>query len=206
MTSLIKHTAKEFYVKQSGITSLLNEFRCTKSKIMHNVTLRGGIASGIFKDKGILYNMQKCVQICCNAKKCHVAFMISGHCFSVTCKNQSLCEVVSARRTKYNSYIAYIYTRSKVDYKLKYNKTTTKGKYKQKKSKNLQEDKKQPKCSKRISKKQTLLARKQLSCMNVEKLKRMHAKETILLRKLAQLKLQMELIKNQRNNDNIRLL
>ena len=39
--------------------------------------------------------------------------MLGNHCFSVSCKTQALCEVVTARSSMYNPKVAYIYARSK---------------------------------------------------------------------------------------------
>ena len=82
---------------------------------MYNVTLRGGITSGTFRDRGKLPNMQECLRICCIAKSCNLAFMLSNHCFSVTCRNQTLCEVVTARTSGYKPQIACIYARSNIE-------------------------------------------------------------------------------------------
>ena len=79
---------------------------------MYNVTLRGGITAGKFRDRGVLPNVEECLRICCIAKSCDLAFMLGNHCFSVSCKTQALCEVATARSSTYNPRVAYIYARS----------------------------------------------------------------------------------------------
>lgn len=82
---------------------------------MENVTLRGGIMTGRFQDRGKVPNMRACVEICCISKTCDVAFMLKNYCFSVTCLNERLCEAVKARSSIYSPRIVYIYARTKSD-------------------------------------------------------------------------------------------
>ena len=86
---------------------------CTNSEIMANVTLRGGIATGRFRDRGKVPNMRACVEICCISKTCDVAFLLKNNCFSVTCLNEKLCEAVKARSSIYSPRLVYIYARTK---------------------------------------------------------------------------------------------
>ena len=101
------------HILSPNFPNLDNEHYCTNSEIMYNVTLQGGITAGKFRDRGVLPNMQECLRICCIAKSCDLAFMLGSHCFSVSCKTQALCEVVTARSSMYNPEVAYIYARSK---------------------------------------------------------------------------------------------
>ena len=80
---------------------------------MSNVTLRGGISTGRFRDRGKVPNMKACVEICCISKTCDVAFLLKNNCFSVTCFNERLCEAVRARSSIYIPKIVYIYARTK---------------------------------------------------------------------------------------------
>lgn len=86
---------------------------CTNSEEMTNVTLRGGISTGHFRDRGKVPNMRACVEICCISKSCDVAFMLKNNCFSVMCFNEKLCEAVRARSSIYAPRIVYIYARTK---------------------------------------------------------------------------------------------
>ena len=196
---------------------------------MYNVTLRGGITSGTFRDRGVLPNMQECLRICCIAKSCDLAFMLSNRCFSVTCKKQTLCEVVTARSSGYKPQIAYIYARSNitnpnpssqtrsqdqsltslpVDEKNHPNQTPNKiihnhtqdSSHKHKKEKNRKvkqispsKHKKKPYKTKKPRRRKKHKGK--IHQRNRAKLKRLYAKERILLRKLSLLKLRMEMIR-----------
>ena len=83
---------------------------------MGNVTLRGGIMTGRFQDRGKVPNMKACVEICCISKTCDVAFMLKNYCFSVTCLNERLCEAVKARSSIYSPRLVYIYARTKSEF------------------------------------------------------------------------------------------
>lgn len=198
---------------------------------MYNVTLQGGITSGTFRDRGELPNMQECLRICCIAKSCDLAFMLSKHCFSVTCKNQSLCEVVTARTSGYKPQIAYIYARSNIiNHQLNQLNANSKseasnetihshkkdGKNKQRKAKkeslnqvNPSMRKKKPYKRKKVRAKKK--HRQEYGKSNRAKLERMYAEERVLLRKLALLKLRMEMLKKKKfgkdknMNDNVLL-
>lgn len=80
---------------------------------MTNVTLRGGITTGRFRDRGKVPNMRACVEICCISKSCDVAFLLKNNCFSVTCFSEKLCEAVKARSSIYSPKLVYIYARTK---------------------------------------------------------------------------------------------
>lgn len=231
------NTSEIPHIPSPSLPSVDSEHYCTNSEIMYNVTLRGGITSGTFRDRGKLPNMQECLRICCIAKSCDLAFMLSNHCFSVTCKNQTLCEVVTARTSGYKPQIAYIYARSNIVNQL--NQIHTKGQsavplsekhhyYSQKSNKtihilkkdgsnrqreakkkklnqvNPSKSKKKPHKRKKLKRKRN--HRRKYSKNNRVKLERMYAEERVLLRKLALLKLRMEILKkkNLGNDENIK--
>ena len=81
---------------------------CKASIIRQNVTLRGGIRSGYFRDQGIVKSMQKCVELCCVSDNCTVAFLLLNRCFSVTCYSESLCSTIPARNLIFQPQVAYI--------------------------------------------------------------------------------------------------
>ncbi|CAB3999838.1 Hypothetical predicted protein [Paramuricea clavata] len=222
-------TSEMPHVPPPSLPSVDSEHYCTNSEIMYNVTLRGGITSGTFRDRGVLPNMQECLRICCIAKSCDLAFMLSNRCFSVTCKKQTLCEVVTARSSGYKPQIAYIYARSNIanhdpsseirsqDQSLTslpvderdhpnqkpnkiINNHTQDSSHKHKKKKNLNvkqispsKHKKKPYKTKKPRRRKKHKGKIHQS--NRAKLKRLYAKERILLRKLSLLKLRMEMIK-----------
>ena len=86
---------------------------CTNSEIMKNVTLRGGINSGKFKDRGWMDDFRLCIKLCCLTKLCDLAFMLRNNCFTVECKSEELCEAVPVKTSAEKPpLLAYIYARS----------------------------------------------------------------------------------------------
>lgn len=86
---------------------------CTNSEIIQNMTLRGGIGAGRFKDRGKMDDFRQCIKICCIAKRCDLAFMLRNNCFSVECVNEELCEAIPVRKmSKHPPVLSYIYARS----------------------------------------------------------------------------------------------
>jgi len=81
---------------------------CQSSDIQQNVTLRGGIKSGHFKDQGTVESMQKCIDLCCSERNCSVAFMLLSRCFSVSCYNETSCNSIPARSLIFQPQLAYL--------------------------------------------------------------------------------------------------
>ena len=214
------------HVPSPSLPSVDSEHYCTNSEIMYNVTLRGGITSGTFRDRGVLPNMQECLRICCIAKSCDLAFMLSNRCFSVTCKKQTLCEVVTARSSGYKPQIAYIYARSNITNHDPSSQTRSQGqslgslpvnekdhpnqkpnktmhnhtqhsshKHKEKNRKQISPSKHKKKPYKTKKPRRRKKQKGKTHQSNRAKLKRLYAKERILLRKLSLLKLRMEMIR-----------
>lgn len=72
------------------------------------MTLRGGIKSGNFTDKGVVKNMDECSAFCCADEKCNVAFLIRDNCFLVSCKDYNSCQVKPALSEYYHPRLAYV--------------------------------------------------------------------------------------------------
>ncbi|XP_074607782.1 uncharacterized protein LOC141860552 isoform X2 [Acropora palmata] len=81
---------------------------CAKAKVLNNVTLKGGKKAGTFNNHGDVVRMDDCQRICCEDKKCNVAFMLGKTCYSVTCKTKDLCDHTKAPPTDYNPQLAYV--------------------------------------------------------------------------------------------------
>ena len=81
---------------------------CDKAKVLNNVTLKGGKKAGKFNNHGDVKGMEECQDICCKDDKCHVAFMLGKTCYSVTCKNEELCEHTKAPPTDFNPKLSYV--------------------------------------------------------------------------------------------------
>lgn len=92
-----------------------NEHYCTNSEVMTNVTLRGGITAGKFRDRGKIKHVKECVNICCLDKSCDLAFLLRNNCFSVSCFNEQLCEVIKAKSSDDKPKLVYIYARTQTE-------------------------------------------------------------------------------------------
>ena len=91
--------------------TILEEYNCGQEDIEYNVTLRGGQFAGIFKDRGPVKNMQECMHLCCNTKKCDVAMMHGSKCFNVHCVNDTTCETIPADDEDIDMQVAHMTTK-----------------------------------------------------------------------------------------------
>lgn len=91
--------------------TILEEYNCGQEDIEYNVTLKGGQYAGIFRDQGPVKNMQECMHMCCNSKKCDVAMMHGPKCFGVQCLNDSTCETIPADDEDIDMQIAHMTTK-----------------------------------------------------------------------------------------------
>ena len=88
-----------------------NSDACDKlsvSNTIFNVTLRGGIKSGNFTDKGVVKHMDECSAYCCADGQCNVAFLIRDNCFLVSCKDYDSCQIKPALSEYYHPRLAYV--------------------------------------------------------------------------------------------------
>ena len=69
---------------------------CTHLDQRDNVTLRGGIKAGKFTKHGVVNNMNRCIDECCQDDSCNVAFMPGTTCYTVNCYSDSMCESIPA--------------------------------------------------------------------------------------------------------------
>jgi len=86
----------------------MEEFICTHSPVLYNVTLRGASKSGIFTDLGAVDNMNMCLALCCELQKCDLAFIIGQTCVAVKCHNEELCQTIKAKPSPLAPQLAYI--------------------------------------------------------------------------------------------------
>ena len=105
---------------------LESRHNCTSSEQKHNVTLRGGLNAGHFKDNGKVVNIQQCIDLCCGETHCDLALMLLENCFTVRCHNKQLCESVPAKTAKYRSKIVYVNKISSVNSTRLFTHTSTK--------------------------------------------------------------------------------
>ncbi|XP_065651596.1 uncharacterized protein LOC101240327 isoform X2 [Hydra vulgaris] len=97
---------------KKNVTLVEDDPNCKSSEVFYNVTLRGGLRSGKFKDRGEMEDIKQCVKICCLLENCDLAFMLSKTCFTVDCIDDSLCDAVPARSTIYSPSICYVYVKN----------------------------------------------------------------------------------------------
>ncbi|XP_065063476.1 uncharacterized protein LOC135690004 isoform X1 [Rhopilema esculentum] len=81
---------------------------CPKTKVINNVTLKGGVDAGEFHDNGQVDDMDKCRRICCEMTQCHLAFMLGKNCFSVKCHDVDACRAQSAKPSNFLPKISYV--------------------------------------------------------------------------------------------------
>ena len=104
----IKPSPSQWLFSKVFTLPLESRHNCTSSEQKHNVTLRGGLNAGHFKDNGKVVNIQQCIDLCCGENHCDLALMLLENCFTVRCHNKQLCESVPAKTSKYRSKIVYV--------------------------------------------------------------------------------------------------
>lgn len=80
----------------------------TSGEILYNVTLKYGIKTGKFSDKGKVGNMSECVRACGRMETCSLAFMLGKQCFAVACYSDALCLTKPAFSPFYKPQIAFV--------------------------------------------------------------------------------------------------
>ena len=75
---------------------------CIPGEVEHDVTLGGGINAGSYTEQGEILNMHECVEWCCKDRKCDVAMVIKGICYTVSCYDLRKCVSVPVRRIQYH--------------------------------------------------------------------------------------------------------
>ena len=86
----------------------MEEFICTHSPVLYNVTLRGASKSGTFTNLGSVDNINLCIALCCELRECDLAFMMGQTCAAVKCHNEELCQTIKAKPSKLAPQLAYI--------------------------------------------------------------------------------------------------
>lgn len=71
----------------------------SRSKIVSNKTLVGGLEAGRFSFVGVVSDMDMCMDRCCAQRGCNVAYMVDKNCFSVACFSPSLCKISDVSST-----------------------------------------------------------------------------------------------------------
>ena len=83
--------------------------RCSRSHILHNHTLKGGLRAGNFSVISQVDSIENCAAICCNERNCDLALMLGEVCYIGDCANTELCVPVPVYpNTSLPSQIAFI--------------------------------------------------------------------------------------------------
>ena len=79
-------------------------------EIRNKTVLARGMLSGTVKLQKGLTDMSKCIDKCCEEKRCHVALMLGKLCYSMECANENACQPKEAPKSiiEKNPTIAYV--------------------------------------------------------------------------------------------------
>ncbi|KAJ7382471.1 hypothetical protein OS493_034632 [Desmophyllum pertusum] len=88
-----------------------NHSACPHSAIEHNVGLRRGLKTGKFSYIGEMFDIEKCLQVCCRDVDCDIAFMLDQSCYTVNCTNKSMCHSVPYHQHQYSTKAVYVVRR-----------------------------------------------------------------------------------------------
>lgn len=113
---LIKNLAFFLFIASSHLTKkterpplpAADTQRCIVTRPQSNVTLLGGIKSGIFSEANHVHDMDLCTRHCCLKGDCDLAFMIRDSCYLVKCGNEMLCKTKKARPSNMNPRISFV--------------------------------------------------------------------------------------------------
>lgn len=84
---------------------------CNLDGSVHNKTvLTKGMLAGKLKRQQGIDKIDKCIDNCCNEKRCHVALMMGNICYSMECANKEGCQPKEAPASiiGQNPRIAYV--------------------------------------------------------------------------------------------------
>ena len=85
-----------------------NSDKCAHNAVLSNVTLAGGIKSGVFTSHGMVHSFDDCLQQCCKLPFCDAAFMVKRTCFSLRCSSSKLCKTRKARPSTYHPMVSFL--------------------------------------------------------------------------------------------------
>jgi len=92
----------KFHFLHTIDTATNSEGVCPITRVFDNMTLKGGVEAGVYKDHGKIKDMELCRRICCEMTTCHLAFMLGETCFSVKCATVDACRAQPAKPSTYS--------------------------------------------------------------------------------------------------------
>lgn len=81
---------------------------CEKDKTFYNVQLKGGQDSGLFTEKGLVPDISRCVELCCEDQSCDLAYSEGQRCYTVRCYNKDTCQLIEASHLSVATAMAYV--------------------------------------------------------------------------------------------------
>lgn len=108
---LSANTPKGLIAQGQTSSSIVNPSmagQCQPGKIFKEVTLKGGINAGTYKDVGSVKSMEECSGKCCEFAACDLAFMLSSRCYLVGCSEGKNCQIQKAKPSPYHPSVTYI--------------------------------------------------------------------------------------------------
>lgn len=90
--------------------------KCTRSHILYNHTLLGGLRAGNFTEIAEVDSIETCAALCCAEQTCDLALLLGENCYAGDCASKELCIPVPVHQmANRGSRIAYITSRKKVE-------------------------------------------------------------------------------------------
>jgi hypothetical protein len=96
-------------------TTKRNIPHCTRSHILYNHTVLGGLRAGNFTKIAEVDSIETCAALCCAENTCDLALMLGNNCYAGDCASKELCKPIAALQS---SQIAYITSRKNRDHSL----------------------------------------------------------------------------------------
>ena len=101
--SMIKVAAQAEHVASDTLSMIT----CLATEVKNSYTLKGGTESGNFQYRGVTETFDECIEYCCRDEHCDMSVGINERCYTVTCSNLDLCELVPAEENNdFNILIA----------------------------------------------------------------------------------------------------
>ena len=104
--TVYKDTSSEKYPVEKKSNST-----CPHSAIERNVGLRHGLKTGTFSYIGELFDIERCLDVCCQEPDCDIAFMLDLSCYTVNCTNESVCQSVPYHQHQYSTKAVFVLRR-----------------------------------------------------------------------------------------------
>ena len=92
---------------QSGLNPSMAG-QCRPGKIFKEVTLKGGVNAGTYKDVGEVASIDDCSKRCCEYSACDLAFLLQKRCYLVGCSDGKNCKFQKARPSPYHPMLTYV--------------------------------------------------------------------------------------------------